>query len=163
MLPLSYRPHRRAGLVALIVAVLCVLLPTVAFAAKGHKHPTSITITGPLTNLLFYTSYTYTVEVVSATSYKHADVEFNAPSSFCLINKPSNLVAHQPWKGSFTVAFEPPDPTNHGFYVAVLAPPTAKSDTRTVSNKIEEPTFAPNQAAAPEGYRPSCPQPLLGS
>jgi hypothetical protein len=166
VLMLPPRPGRHAQasihvvLVALVAMALGGGLPSVAFGAKGHhRHKPGITLSGPLTNLTLETNYTYSVEVVSARSYKHAVLNFRGPSQ-CLITRTVNLEAYKPWKGSFTVAFE--SSMEHGIEVVAFTPSSPKGSHAFLS-KAYTATFAPTQPTPSPSYRPPCPQPLLGS
>jgi hypothetical protein len=148
----------RIRTLAAAVAVTGFVGVTPALAAAGHaSHKLSVSLTGPLTNVSFNTSYTYTVQVVPHTSYGNADLVFVVPNSG---NKPSSykrihLIARRPSKGTFTTRFFSPLSGNTDTIDVSILVPSAHSGLRALFHKTYVVTPAPNQPK-------TLPPPLIG-
>jgi hypothetical protein len=71
------------------------------------------------------TNYTYQLEIVSSASYENAAVWIAIPESDSSQRQVVNLVANQPWYGSFTTKFmTTQELSSSGISVAVVSPPT---------------------------------------
>jgi hypothetical protein len=138
---------RRAWLVASIVAASLVA-SWLAPAAGASLRP-GIYISGPLTNVLLETKYTYKVTVVSKKSYSDATVEFDVPASGCYPTfDHMKLRAHRPWTGSFTTEYIRSSRLSQGIAVAVVVVPPHHGFT-TAMLKHFPVTLAPGQVENP--------------
>jgi hypothetical protein len=158
-----WRTLSRLGLLLAVVlmAVNLAIRAGAAFgASRGHKPKPGIWLSGPLTNLLFDTPYTYHVTVISAKSYKHAYVSIHAP--FCFDQQTINLTAYQAWRGSFTVAFPSTGEGLKSIGVELVSPITSKG-AAVLYHKTYPVALGPDQTTMPTPTEDLCPNPLFGS
>lgn len=111
---------------AFLLAAYAAQPPTVraqAGSAKASAAP-GLSVAGPQA-ISLNTAYVYRVTVLTNKSYKGAALWFSAGD--CTQRRVVNLVAHQPWHGSFTAAL-----SNVGLQLrpvvvaSVVSPPTKK-------------------------------------
>ncbi len=142
----------------LTVAVLALNVSgSPAAAPATTTAPAKLAMSGPLANLTFCQSYSYTVSVVSRRSYAHAFVGLSSSVASGYVN-PRNvhLIAHRPWRGTFTEIFSPVfqgKPATLELGVLVLPP---HHGYEPLGSKRFPLTFMPT---APETTPSSCPPP----
>lgn len=108
------------GLVVAAVVLMAASWPGSADASM----PTGIYVSGPLTEVSFDTSYSYTVTVVTNKTYDKATVEFFVPASGCYPTfHHTKLIAHHPWTGHFTTEFRSDKELSNGLMLAVVVVP----------------------------------------
>jgi hypothetical protein len=148
-------------LAVVLMAVNLAIRAGAAFgASRGHKPKPGIWLSGPLTNLLFDTPYTYHVTVISAKSYKHGYVSVGVP--FCVVQKEINLTADQAWRGNFTVTFLSTNESIRGIGVELVSPITSKG-AAVLYHKTYPVALVPGRVPKPTPTEDVCPNPLFGS
>jgi hypothetical protein len=159
------RPLVCTAVVALAAVALCAGLPQASLANGQPRRAPGLFLSGPLTDVSLETSYTYDLEVVTRKSYRNAAVVFVVPPAQCSFTKVVKLVAGQPWKESYTVAFETTSGMSPGgIAVTVWSSPYPNKGGRPVLSKAYAVTPTPNQAPpVPGSSGVSCAKSFVGS
>jgi hypothetical protein len=113
----AYRALAATGLLALFAAH-----PATVSAAIPARTAPGLTVTGPQA-ISLNTAYVYRVTVLTNKSYRGAALWFSAGD--CSQRRVIDLVAHRPWRGSFTTALSNVGFQLHpGVVASLVSPPT---------------------------------------
>ena len=115
--------------------------------ALGAKLKQGISLqSGPRTNIVLGTPYTYRFQVVTNKSYRRAGIALVATENPARYLKIVNLIAHRPLLVTFHVMFcTTRNMTNEGLATSVIAPPSHKEAAHTLFGGTFPLTPVPNQ------------------